>query len=224
MYVYKGRWSTNVHTEVVRTWTERTLRRFTVARTLCPVIDDDGLSALLCSGVTHTHTHTFPFPNWMNLVRSRPTQLLPAWITAHPCVFHLITESVLMNLLSFSFLTHRVEYLSFTGWAASFSADSCASIDLIDGLCFTPLMHSSAGFSKAREYHSALPLAEDWKTENKHSTYSNVFVIYPRVEQTKSDQKQAVHNKTDTGETLAINLNINELFYEWEDGIYHQTA
>ena len=37
---------------------ESTLRRITVARTLCPLIDDDGLSVLLRSGVTHMHTHT----------------------------------------------------------------------------------------------------------------------------------------------------------------------
>lgn len=87
MYNYRGHYSTyeqrwaehqGEHVDSNCSRVESTSRRLTVARTLCPVIDDDGVSVLPHSGVTHTHTHSNSKPSWMNLVSSRPTQLPPA--------------------------------------------------------------------------------------------------------------------------------------------------
>ena len=126
---------------------ESTLRWLTGTRTWCPVIDDDGPSALPRSGVTHLHTHTHnatpPPPSWMDLVWRRPTQLLPAWIAAQACVSHLITASVLMNALSFSVSTHWAQTPRPAPAQQNLSMHSKrASVDLMDGFCFTALVYS----------------------------------------------------------------------------------
>lgn len=71
MYNYRGHYSTYAqrwaehqgeHVDSNCSRVESTSRWLTVARTLCPVIDDDGLSVLPRSGATHTHTHTLLTP------------------------------------------------------------------------------------------------------------------------------------------------------------------